>query len=1061
MNETRGDASGSSSRRSAASAPAPGQTEKFERLRTVLREMFQLDRGDLDFGLYRIMNLKRAEVERFLSEDLLPQAREILEEAKEVGRLEAEMELASGRRYAASMGLNPDRSTVLSDLRNEIAGRARQDDASEGNIYNHLAAFFERYYREGDFAAQRRYTSGNRSAYLVPYDGEEVKLHWANADQYYIRTTENYASYAFRVGDGPGRRRVRFEVAAAEGTRDDNQGANGRARRFVLARGGGAVAVEGEDLVVRFEHRPLTDGERRRFPGNGNGQQAKINEQTAARIRKEAPDEFLPALDRPEPTEAFPERTTLGRHLAAYTAKNSFDYFIHKDLGGFLRSELDLYLKNEVLNLDDLDLRDGGRLRRALARVQAVRLLGEKIIAFLAQLEDFQKRLWLKKKFVLETRYCVTLDRVPEALYPEIAGNEAQRDEWERLYTISEIAPDLLNGGGGGSGDLSEDFLRSNPFLVLDTRHFDQDFEDRLLAALSEAAPLDEQQDGLLIHGENFQALTLLRARYAGQVKCIYIDPPYNTGGGDFVYKNAYRHSSWMAMIHDRLQLARELATEDSAIFASIDENEQPRLRAMLDLTWGVVNHVAEIIWAGGRKNDSRLISVSHEYIHVYVRDHAGLVRRGVEWRQRKRGLEDIYRQYRRLRRENGDDHAAMTRGLKDWYAGLADSHPAKDHRHYCQVDARGIYFPDNISWPGGGGPAYEVLHPVTGKPVAVPSRGWMTSDPDKMRQWIEDDRIHFGADESSVPNIKSYLRDREYQTPYSVIYKDGRGATKRLRDILGTDDFGYPKDETIIGDCVGMLTGNGDVVADFFAGSGTTGHALIRLNRSDEARRRYVLVEMAEHFDTVLLPRLKKVVHSPDWKDGKPVSRKGISQFFRYLRLESYEDTMDSLTVEPRNEGELGLHPDLVEDYRLRYALEVETNGSPCLLRSDFEDPFGYTLSVVRDGERRETPVDLPETFNLLLGLRESRRRRIEGVLAIEGENAGGERCLVLWRDRRRTDNHAFDAWFRAHRDEFAPFERVYANGDHTLNALAGADDSWLATTIEPAFRRLMFEED
>jgi len=565
----------------------------------------------------------------------------------------------------------------------------------------------------------------------------------------------------------------------------------------------------------------------------------------------------------------------------------------------------------------------------------------------------------------------------------------------------------------------------------------------------------------LLIHGENFQALTLLRARYEGQVRCVYIDPPYNTGSDGFVYKDGYRHSSWMAMAQDRLALLRELAAGDAAIFVSIDENEQSRLRGTLDETWGAENHVAEIVWAAGRKNDSKLISVSHEYIQVYVKDHAELKRRNVSWRQRKKGLESIYRQYARLRKKHGKDHEKITQNMKTWYAGLADSDPAKAHRHYCHSDKRGIYFPDNISWPGGGGPRYEVRHPGTGRPVAVPARGWMTSDPEQMRQWISEDRVHFGSDETSIPSIKSYLKDREEQTPYSVFYRDGRGATKRLRDVLGSDEFGYPKDETVIGECLDILAGDGETVLDCFAGSGTAGHAAINLNREDGARRRYVLVEMGDHFDTVLLPRLKKAVHSSDWKDGKPVSRDGISQFFRYLRIESYEDTMDSLTVKPREEEALGLPAEVAEDYRLRYALDAETAGSDCLLGADFKDPFRYTLSVVRDGERRETPVDLPETFNLLLGLRERSRRRLDSVLAIEGEDTAGLRHLILWRNRGEMDNRALDAWFEKHRGAFGKFDRVHANGDNTLNAVAEENAPWRAFPIEPEFRRLMFDSD
>ena len=166
----------------------------------------------------------------------------------------------------------------------------------------------------------------------------------------------------------------------------------------------------------------------------------------------------------------------LDKHLATYTAKNSFDYFIHKDLGGFLRRELDLYLKTDVLNLDDLAAGDTLRLQRALARTRAVRHVADKIIIFLAQIEDFQKQLWLKKKFVLETQYCVTLDRVPETLYPEIAADKAQHDEWLKLFAIDEIEGDLANSNTGYTNPPTVEFLKTNPYLVLDTRHFDRDF---------------------------------------------------------------------------------------------------------------------------------------------------------------------------------------------------------------------------------------------------------------------------------------------------------------------------------------------------------------------------------------------------------------------------------------------------------------------------------------------------------------------------------------------------------------------------------------------------------
>lgn len=175
-----------------------------------------------------------------------------------------------------------------------------------------------------------------------------------------------------------------------------------------------------------------------------------------------------------------------------------------------------------------------------------IRLLSQRLIDFLAQLEDFQKKLWLKKKFVVETHYCITLDRIPERFYPEIAANERQREEWVKLFSIDEIKGDMATPSY--SVPLTVEFLKANPFLVLDTAYFPDLFKQALLALIE---GLDEQCDGLLLHSENFQALQLMQGKLSGQVKCIYIDPPYNTGQDGFLYKDAFVSSSWASMMGD------------------------------------------------------------------------------------------------------------------------------------------------------------------------------------------------------------------------------------------------------------------------------------------------------------------------------------------------------------------------------------------------------------------------------------------------------------------------------------------------------------------------------
>ena len=1053
--------------------PASQSTEKFDRLKAILCEMFQLDRGDLDFGLYRIMNLKAGEITSFLDNDLLPQVRTALTGNTTDRQAELKEKLAEARRKASDLGVDPESAGKVKELKRQLAD-AKTDVAAETDVYNHLANFFARYYDEGDFMSLRRYSGSGQPSYLIPYDGEEVKLHWANADQYYIKTTENYSSYVFTVGTGAEMRRVRFEIVGADNEKDNVKEESSKQRRFLLAGDKTeAMTFNGADLVVRFAHRPLTDHEKKEFPGNGAKQQDRLNEAIAKRILQALQPDWRALLTASAPTENNPERTVLDKHLAAYTAKNSFDYFIHKDLGGFLRRELDFYLKSEVLNLDDLKLGDAARLDRALGRMRAVRYVAEKIIDFLAQLENFQKQLWLKKKFILETQYCVTLDRVPETLYAEIAANESQHDEWVKLFAIDEINSFPLplgeGQGEGGRGEgkpytnpLTVDFLKANPYLVLDTRHFDADFTDRLLVALSDAGPLDEQMDGLLVHGENFQALNLLQARYQGQVNCIYIDPPFNTDASPILYKNGYKSSTWSSFMESGLRISRTLLTEGGVLVAAIDDEQQRELNFLLSGIFHgrILGTILVRTNPSGRPTQSGY-SVAHEYLIYAGQGHNSAIGRmpptADQAARFSKHDERSEFEWRNLRREGSNSDRT--------------ARPA-------------LYYPIYIK----------------GTEIRIPNMAWDSS----AKEWIVKDKPHTGEQAvfpdnedgvqktwrwewKTVMNSLTDIAVRKDRTGHDYVYYKRRPhdqgvvsiscwfdarysatehGTALLKAMFGESVFSYPKSIHAVTDAIYTAGASwaDACVLDYFAGSGTTGHAVINLNRKDREQRKYILAEIEHHFDTVLLPRMKKVVYSSDWKDGKPLSREGISQCFKYVRLESYEDTLDSLEVTPPDSAQQDLlagNSALAEDYRLRYALGEETARSACLLGKDFTDPFAYTLSVVRDGARQEVPVDLTETFNYLLGLRVESRRRMDSVLAITGTDAEGKHCLILWRNLNETDNATLETWFTNHRTEFSEsLDVIYINGDQTLNALKQPNETWTAKTIEPVFRELMFEE-
>ena len=388
-----------------------------------------------------------------------------------------------------------------------------------------------------------------------------------------------------------------------------------------------------------------------------------------------------------------------------------------------------------------------------------------------------------------------------------------------------------------------------------------------------------DSTQNLYIEGDNLEVLKLLQKSYYGKVKMIYIDPPYNTGN-DFVYPddfddsiehykeitgqidsegnkqstnpetNGRFHTNWLNMMYPRLKLARNLLSDDGVIFISIDENEVNTLKNICNEILGENNFIAELIWSAGRKNDSKYISVSHEYILCYFKNMQYIKEHNIIWREKKQGLTEIYEECNRLIEQYGNDYETIEKNLKSWYKMLPDSHPAKEHSHYNRVDENGIYFADNISWPGGGGPKYPVMHPVTQKPVKIPSRGWITNE-EKMNEWIKEGRVQFGKDENIVPTLKAYLKDREWSVPYSVIYKDGRASSKRLASLMGNKVFENPKDEEVIQKIIEFASvGDDDIVLDFFSGSATTAHAVFLANANQNTNRKFILVQLPESID-------------------------------------------------------------------------------------------------------------------------------------------------------------------------------------------------------------------
>lgn len=978
-------------------------TNYYESFIKKLQEIFMMDHAELDFGIYRIMNQKRADINHFLKFELLPQVK-----------------------------------TALADA----------PDGSENEVFSHLVTFFSRYYDNGDFISKRRYKD---NTYAIPYNGEEVKLHWANADQYYIKSSEYFRDYSFVLPTSI--RKVHFVLKDASTEQNNNKTANNMERRFALYKpeteGESFYEVNGDELNIFFTYELMPKGTK----------QNDLMAEALDSVKDIIPLEFSELLTVKSPTDKNANRTLLEKHLTDYTAKNSFDYFIHKDLGGFLRRELDFYIKNEVMLLDDLDVQ---HIESQLNIIKAIKLVGEKIIRMLAQLEDFQKKLWLKKKFVVQSDYCITIDRVPRKLYPEILANDRQREEWVRLFAIDEIKGDLTTEAY--SVPLTIEFLEQNPFLVLDTAFFSKQFKHKLVKHLGDKG-IDKQCNGLLINSENFQTLELLQEKYANAIGGVYNDPPYNTKKNEFIYKDSMKHSSWVTMMNDRISLTRRLMTKEGGIMVSCDENEVNNLRSLMYKLFGEDNYLSDIIWEGSSKNDQKYLSISHEYILTALKDKAYLDSTEIRWTERKQGLEKIYDAFEKIRAKHPNDFKKQEEEIKKWFKALPNDEPAKKQKHYCAVERRGLYFPDNISKPENGY-YYDVFHPITGKPCKKPKGGWRFIE-STMNEQLADDRIHFGSDETTVPCRKSFLKETEYQSPSTVIYLDNRVSTAFMKDLFNDKKiFDNPKYHLLIARLLKMMGNNECVYFDGFAGSGTTAHSVINLNREDKGNRKYILCEMAEYFKKVTKPRIEKVIYSPDWKDGKPVSRQGISQCFKYMRLEQYEDTLNNLKIkEQQTTADFNDGSGFKESYMLEYMLDVETRDSLLNLKM-FENPFAMTLKTTKDNELVETEVDMVETFNYLIGLNVETEDwyRDENICVVQGHtHRDNLHALVIWRNCKEIDNEQLNQFFERmnFRTRDSEFDLIYVNGDNLLPNLRRDEDNWKVVLIEEEFTKRMFETE
>lgn len=784
---------------------------KYNELVKKLKEIFQIDRPELDFGIYRILNARADEINDYLDNKLKAKIQSALADAGNANKSELEHQLQLTIKAATDAGVDPADSPKVQELKKQLAAMASGANEHENAVFSHLLTFFSRYYDNGDFISKRRY-KGN--TYAIPYSGEEVMLHWANKDQYYIKSGENFANYSFKLDDG---RKVSFKLLAAD-TAKDNRKDNELDRCFVLiephvrtkideegdeyeqeykpvevVKTSSVVdgkLVETEELVIHFEYKAMKKGTK---------QDALVQSAISTILADKTVQQHWVDLAKRAPTEKNPSRTELERHLTTYTQRNTADYFIHKDLGGFLTNELDFYIKNEVMNLDNVQNAEVfANIEKQLRMIQCLRTVALELIAFLAQIENFQKKLWTKKKFVVSSNYYITMDKISSEFYSEIINNEKIVQEWIELGILDEKP--------------STSDVELLKFATVNLSHLNGDLRKKILNSIND---IDDNVDGVFINGDNYQALNLLKKKYNSVIDCVHIDPPYNTDTSGFLYKNSFKHSSWLSMMDSRLLFVKNLLSENGVFFCHIDENEYERLY-LINKQLGLID-AGTIIWdKRNPMNGGSGIAIQHEYTTCFTKNMISI-------NKKNENVLEILEYAKLIKNKYPVINSEAKKKFYDWVT--KNKKLTGGEQAYKYIDEKGrVYQSVSLRAPE---PRTDkkfyipLIHPVTGKPCAMPPNGFSRT-PETLKDMMDKGDILFGVDETTQPRQKAYLYADAKKQITSIIQDAKKGKTQTTH--LGID-FPYCHSTSLYNYLIGSASHNkNEIILDFFAGSGTSG---------------------------------------------------------------------------------------------------------------------------------------------------------------------------------------------------------------------------------------------
>jgi len=704
-------------------------------------------------------------------------------------------------------------------------------------LFDKLFTFFQRYFSESG-SIYFRYTALHQNVYEKVYtDDRDVILFWKTHMLYYVKTDRIFTSLNVEV-DG-----VKFFFDASKMTLKKSN----EKREVVYT----FRKVQPEDGTLVFDVAYSEKGKTTRV------------------------DDILKDIKK---ANGKLDDETLNKAFRVFEKQSEVDFFINKDARAFLQEQFDLWMYQYLFAGKNVWSTE------RLAQLQALKSIAYKIIDFISQFEDELVNIWNKPKFVRNSHYVLTLDKLGSSpvlekllAHPNLPQ---QAQEWRDLGMIGEdFKLEMLTEKDAAGAPLHKQYQ----YLPIDTKYF-YELELDILALFDD---LDAALDGWLVHSENYQALNTTLPKFNERVRCIHIDPPYNTNSSGFLYKNNFQHSSWLSMMFDRLQLSQSLLDNKGVLACHIDENEYERLWLLLSNM--AFNNLGTLSWdKRNAMTGGKGIATQHEYITLSSNSNDVVVNI-----DSKIFVEILEKAQSLIAANGGKVNNTVRKKYTTWLKTLSERYGGEVPYKYIDDDGS-VYQSVSLRAPEKRtDPKFFIPlnHPVTGKPCPVPPNGFSRT-PETLQSMLEAGDILFGEDEKVQPRQKSRLTPETEKQITSVIQNGNKG--KADVDALGIE-FPYCHPVSLYESIIGSLTKGqpNAIVLDYFAGSGTSAHSVMSLNRADGGKRKYILVEMGEHFNTVILPRIKKVAFSDKWKDGKANDGEGMSHFVKYYDLEQYEDVL------------------------------------------------------------------------------------------------------------------------------------------------------------------------